>query len=159
MRYIRLAIILLLAVSSIGQVTAAPGSQEQRVIASFFGETQNWIAPPFYDFWDQNGGLPIFGYPLAPTDLMVSADDGNTYATQIFERNRFEYHPENSEPYRILLILLGRLGLKCYDNRAETGKTFPKVNRSKVVISFRKQAIPSASHFVATGAATVSIWV
>ena len=52
-------------------------------------------------FWEHNGGLPIFGFPL--TDEI--AEDGQT--VQYFERAVFEYHPENDEPYRVLLRRLG----------------------------------------------------
>lgn len=103
-----LALLALSFVLGASSASAAPSRQEQ-IIAVFFRETQNWVAPPFYDFWSGNGGLPIFGYPLAPTDLMTSPDDGKVYATQIFERNRLAYHPENPAPYR---VQLGRLGVE-----------------------------------------------
>ncbi|MBO9319981.1 MAG: hypothetical protein J7460_13275, partial [Chloroflexus sp.] len=61
-----LALLALLLVPGAGSASAAPSRQE-RTTAVFFRETQNWVAPPFYDFWSGNGGLPIFGYPLAPT--------------------------------------------------------------------------------------------
>ncbi len=47
--------------------------------------------------------------PLPQPNLMTSPDDGKVYASQIFERNRLEYHPENPEPYR---VQLGRLGVE-----------------------------------------------
>jgi hypothetical protein len=56
----------------------------------------------FQRFWESGGGLPVFGYPIS--DLLV--EDGRI--VQYFERQRFEYHPENHEPYDVLLGLLGR---------------------------------------------------
>jgi hypothetical protein len=124
MRKLIFVTIIFIVSLSIGQVSAAPLRQEERItIAVFFGETQNWIAPPFYFFWERNGGLPIFGYPLAPTSLLTSPDDGNTYATQIFERNRLEYHPDNPEPYR---IMLGRLGVEVLRQQGRNWEDFPK---------------------------------
>jgi len=117
-----LALLALLLVPGAGSASAAPSRQE-RTTAVFFRETQNWVAPPFYDFWSGNGGLPIFGYPLAPTDLMTSPDDGKVYATQIFERNRLEYHPENPAPYR---VQLGRLGVEVLQKQGRNWQDFPK---------------------------------
>ncbi len=63
----------------------------------------------FLDYWQQHGGLAQFGYPLGPEAMEVSPADGRLYLTQWFERNRFEYHPENADPaYHVLLSLLGR---------------------------------------------------
>ncbi len=66
------------------------------------------LASPFLEYWRDNGGLPVFGYPLSEMFYEVSPTDGNTYLVQYFERNRFEYHPELAgTPYEILLGLLG----------------------------------------------------
>lgn len=63
----------------------------------------------FLGYWQAHGGLAQFGYPIAPETAEVSPTDGRTYITQWFERNRFEYHPENADPaYKVLLGLLGR---------------------------------------------------
>ncbi|HBY45322.1 MAG TPA: hypothetical protein DEU95_06370 [Chloroflexi bacterium] len=66
-----------------------------------FPEAGHGIGGGFLWFWEHNGGLPIFGFPL--TDEI--AEDGQT--VQYFERAVFEYHPENDEPYRVLLRRLG----------------------------------------------------
>jgi hypothetical protein len=66
-----------------------------------FPETGHRVASPFYPFWEVQGGLPIFGYPL--TDQLVEGG----YRVQYFERNRFEAHPENQAPYNVLFGLVG----------------------------------------------------
>jgi protocatechuate 3,4-dioxygenase beta subunit len=59
-------------------------------------------------FWTRLGGLKQFGYPISQPFMQVSKDDGKTYLVQYFERQRFEYHPENKgTTYE---VLLGRLG-------------------------------------------------
>ncbi len=63
------------------------------------------ISGRFYEFWRQNGGLPIFGYPL--TGEFEQSTPNGTYTVQYFERQRFEAHPSNPRPYD---VLLGRLG-------------------------------------------------
>ncbi len=63
------------------------------------------ISGRFREFWEQNGGLPVFGYPLTAVTSEQTAD--GMFLTQYFERNRFELHPEKAAPYD---VLLGRLG-------------------------------------------------
>src|SRR5688572_28878018 len=65
----------------------------------------NCIQGRFLEYWQQNGGLPVFGYPITAATNEQTAE--GTFLTQYFERNRFEHHPENSRPYD---VLLGRLG-------------------------------------------------
>jgi len=68
---------------------------------SCFSQTGHCIRGRFAQYWQQNGGLPVFGYPL--TDEMT--EHGRT--VQYFERQRFELHGENAAPYDVLLGLLG----------------------------------------------------
>ncbi len=72
-----------------------------------FEQTSQCINGRFRSFWEQNGGLSIFGYPISRADLEVNPDTAQSYLTQWFERNRFELHLENAAPYD---VLLGRLG-------------------------------------------------
>ncbi|MEI8307987.1 MAG: hypothetical protein WCF99_13080 [Chloroflexales bacterium] len=63
---------------------------------------------PFRDYWQNNGALSVFGLPLSEQFQEVNAADGQTYWVQYFERQRMEWHPNESNPqYRILLGLLG----------------------------------------------------
>ena len=50
--------------------------------------------------------LALFGYPISAAQVETNSS-GERVLTQWFERARFEYHPTNPEPYR---VLLGRLG-------------------------------------------------
>ncbi len=72
-----------------------------------FPATGQCISGRFLSFWEENGGLAVFGYPIAAPSHEINRDDGQPYTTQWFERNRFELHPENAAPYD---VLLGRLG-------------------------------------------------
>ena len=63
------------------------------------------ISERFQEYWQENGGLPIFGYPLT-SEFQQRTSEG-TFTVQYFERQRFESHPENARPYD---VLLGRLG-------------------------------------------------
>lgn len=63
---------------------------------------------PFRSYWLNNGGLNVFGRPLSEQFQEVNKADGQTYWVQYFERQRMEWHPNQSNPqYRILLGLLG----------------------------------------------------
>jgi hypothetical protein len=62
----------------------------------------------FRAYWETNGGLAIYGYPISETFVEVNPADGQSYLVQYFERNRFEYHPEQAGTrYEVLLGLLG----------------------------------------------------
>jgi hypothetical protein len=75
---------------------------------TFFPETGHNLGYGFRNYWQANGGLAIFGYPLTDEFEEVSATDGRKYIVQYFERNRFEYHPEfRGTPYEVSLGLLG----------------------------------------------------
>jgi spore germination protein YaaH len=73
----------------------------------FFAETGHTLGGAFLSYWRTRGGLPVFGFPLTEEFAEKSPTDGKTYTVQYFERNRFEFHPENSPPNDVLLGLLG----------------------------------------------------
>lgn len=70
---------------------------------TFFEATGHRLCFGFRDYWKNNGGLRIFGYPISEE----YTDPVTGYTTQYFERARFEYHPENSPQFQVLLGLLG----------------------------------------------------
>ena len=79
----------------------------------FFPETGHNLASDFETYWEANGGLAQFGYPLTD-QLTETLEDGRPYTVQWFERARFEYHPENAAPYT---ILLGQFGRQIYESK------------------------------------------
>jgi hypothetical protein len=100
---------------------AAPGAQAERCFRDN-PQIQHCITT-FRTFWEQNGGLQIFGYPVSAEQPERNADTGSTHLTQWFERNRFEAHPENRPPYD---VLLGRLGA---DRLAQLGRNWQAEGR------------------------------
>lgn len=72
----------------------------------FFAQTGHSLCPPFRAYWESNGGLARFGYPISEPVTERNAD-GYTGNFQWFERRRMEAHPENQPPFNILLGLLG----------------------------------------------------
>jgi len=73
-----------------------------------FPQTGQTIGGVFRQYWEQNGSLAQFGYPITNEFAEVSNLNGQTYTVQYFERAVFEYHPENRPPYNVLLSQLGR---------------------------------------------------
>jgi spore germination protein YaaH len=83
--------------------TAVGPIQGQR----YFPESGHSLGGSFLRYWESQGGLTRFGYPLSEERHEVSAEDGQTYLVQYFERARMElhFHGDGSE-----LVLLGLLG-------------------------------------------------
>jgi len=81
----------------------------------YFPETGHTACGAFLAYWQSHGlefgdpgisfreSLALFGYPLSEP----FTDPVTGLTIQYFERARFEYHPDNPEPYRVLLGLLG----------------------------------------------------
>lgn len=85
--------------------STADGDNEHR---RYFGETGHVLAYGFKTYWEQNGGLYVFGYPISAEFSEKNRDTGEVYTVQYFERARFEWHPEHrGTQYE---VLLGRLG-------------------------------------------------
>jgi len=73
----------------------------------FFSQTGYNLCGTFRRFWENNGGLERFGYPIS--DPVQEYIEGRPYTVQYFERRRMEYHPENAgTAFEVLLGLLGR---------------------------------------------------
>jgi hypothetical protein len=97
----------LLSITLLCGILLAFAAQPVAAAERCFPETKQCIEGRFEQFWNENGGLAVFGLPTTERDFERSADTGDRYWTQWFERNRFEYHIENQRPYD---VLLGRLG-------------------------------------------------
>ena len=61
---------------------------------SFVPETGHNITGQILRYWQANGAIPVFGYPISEAFNERSPTDGKTYQVQYFERQRLEYHPE-----------------------------------------------------------------
>jgi subtilisin family serine protease len=109
------------AVSSVRLPAFEPVPNPNQGGVSFFPETQHTLRGTFKDFWEQNGGLAVFGFPISEEFQETSAE--GTFTVQYFERNRFEAHPEKAAPYHVLLGRLSDVQLK---RQGRDWFTFPK---------------------------------
>src|SRR4051794_21045444 len=76
--------------------------------ATYFDATGHNVSGRFLTYWQQTGGLAIYGYPISEPFMEASKSDGKTYMVQYFERNRLELHPELAgTPHEVQLGLLG----------------------------------------------------
>src|SRR5262245_22929067 len=108
------AALAILLICCLGPIAHA---QDQRC----FPETGQCISGRIREFWEQNGGLPVFGFPT--TDQHEELVEGKPFQVQWFQRNRLELHPENARPYD---VLLGRLGVERLAQQGRDWFTFPK---------------------------------
>lgn len=67
----------------------------------YFPETGHTVRGEFLDFFNQRGGLRIFGYPITEQFSL----DGRI--VQYFQQARLEFHPEKDASERVQLGLLG----------------------------------------------------
>lgn len=94
-----------------------------------FIDTGHNLCEPFVYFFLANGvetdgrpgyslveSIALFGMPLSEPQTEVI--EGRPRTVQWFERARFEWHPENPDPYK---VLLGRLGAEMMEMRRTVG--------------------------------------
>lgn len=70
----------------------------------YFAQTGHTISKRFRDFWQKNGGLPIFGFPLS--EDFFQAINGESIEVQYFERVRLEAHIVHNQ----VTVEIGHLG-------------------------------------------------
>lgn len=97
---ILLVVVLLLLALTLPSPPAAAAPGER-----CFSATGYCIAGAVRRYWEENGGLAVFGYPLTP--LQRETIEGRTLELQWFERARLELNPELPWP---ATVQLGRLG-------------------------------------------------
>jgi hypothetical protein len=95
MRRVSVALALLLLVVLVPIAHA----QDQRC----FPETSQCISGPIRTYWERNGGLPVFGFPIIAQ--AVEYVEGVPLQAQWFERDRLEIQPNG-------LVTAGRLGVE-----------------------------------------------
>ncbi|HEX8231328.1 MAG TPA: CAP domain-containing protein [Chloroflexia bacterium] len=77
---------------------------------AYFPATGHSLGGGFYTYWQQNGGLELFGLPLS------EEFNENGLTVQWFERARFEYHPELARTGKA--IQLSHLGSIAYGSQS-----------------------------------------
>jgi GH25 family lysozyme M1 (1,4-beta-N-acetylmuramidase) len=70
----------------------------------YFPETQHYVGHGFLEYFDANGGLAAFGYPI--TEEMQDVVGAWVGTVQYFQKARFEYHTEVNPP-QVMTGLIG----------------------------------------------------
>jgi hypothetical protein len=79
-----------------------PANHPQR---RYYSETGHTVSFAFLDYFDEHGGLDVFGYPI--TELLVERG----LIVQYFQRACLEWHSENSHPDKVQLGILGEIDI------------------------------------------------
>jgi hypothetical protein len=96
-RGIRIAILALL----LGGLCVAPAGSVSAA-SQYFPDTGHYLYAQFNDYWNGNGGLTQFGFPITKV-FDQKSENGQTYPTQYLQRAVFEQHPENKgTPFEVL---------------------------------------------------------
>jgi hypothetical protein len=88
----------------------------------FYPETGHTVAYAFLNFFDSNGGVAVFGYPI--TDY--GPENGNGRIVQYFQRGKLEWYPELATEQRVQLADLGSIH---FDLMAAQGKLNPALKK------------------------------
>ena len=83
----------------------------------YFTETGHNLQNGFKQFWDANGGMARFGYPLTEEFTERNPADDRMYTVQYFERARFEWHQDTSS------VTLGTIGQEAFNANNKPGGT------------------------------------
>ncbi len=94
----------------------------------YFPETGHTVSYAFLSFYDQNGGLDIFGYPIS--EPLVE----NGRIVQYFQRTRMEWHPERPRGDRVLVGALGLAYIQKFGVPEEYRKPQPPSARPAIVV-------------------------
>jgi heat shock protein HslJ len=129
----------LLAMLALAVGARAQAQSDQRC----FPETGQCMSGRIREFWEQNGGLPVFGFPITPQRAETTAS--GTFQSQWFERTRLELHPENAPPYDVLLGRAGDIRLR---QQGRDWYTFPKADPSHANVPGDCVYYPETQHSV-----------
>lgn len=91
-----------------------PAQAQQR--EQCFEETGFCVRDPILTYWEVNGGLPIFGYPISP--LQRETVEDRILLVQWFERDRLEIQLDGT-------VTAGRLGARLLELRGTPWQSFP----------------------------------
>jgi len=102
-----------------------------------YTQTGHSVCFAFLEFFDQNGGVERFGYPISPFEFR------NNQIVQYFENARFEWRPALAEGQRIGLTDLGRIYFDQLGEDPAFLKSTPLDAGPNPVLSLRVRAFPA----------------
>ena len=115
-RIIGIVLLAALALLSAGAPAAAAQARTR-----CFPETGSCVSGPILDYWERNGGLAVFGFPIAPLNPNEIVEWRWVGPVQWFERDRLEDHGAEG-------VMAGRLGARALELRGIDWWDLPQVN-------------------------------
>jgi len=116
--------------------SSIPASHAQND-ARFFPESGHYVRGLFRQFWEQNGNVYIFGYPI--TEEYTNTETG--LPAQYFERARFELRQDHNGQLYVHLANLGQ--------EITAGRTFSKAQ--PILDASQKRYIPQTQYIIKYG--------
>ncbi len=127
-RFCVLPLLTLLLLAPLAALPTPASAQSERC----FDETNYCISGNIRAYWEAEGGLPVFGYPIS--DVYVDTVEGWTGPIQWFERDRLEDHSADGQG-----VLAGRLGARLLELKGTPWEEFDKVPNAPVGCQFFAQ--------------------
>jgi hypothetical protein len=110
-------LLVLLWLSALAMLPTAYAQSRQRC----FEPNGLCVSDPILAYWENNGGLTIFGYPV--TTPHFETVEGRTLEVQWFERDRLEIQADGT-------VTAGRLGARWLELQGRPWDTLPRVERA-----------------------------
>ncbi|NJP06421.1 MAG: hypothetical protein HC837_12735 [Chloroflexaceae bacterium] len=118
--FMRSAALLLVVLTLVLQIKA-PTPIAAQTNERCFPETGYCTSGAILAYWESNGGLPVFGFPIS--SIAIETVEGWTGPVQWFERDRLEDHSTDGQG-----ILAGRLGALLLEREGRPWETLPQVD-------------------------------
>jgi hypothetical protein len=118
-----------------------------------FTQTGHSICFAFLEFFEQNGGVERFGYPISPFEFR------NNQIVQYFENARFEWRPGLAEDQRIGLTDLGRMYFDQLGEDPAFLKPSQQDARPNLVLKLQVRAFPDKAVTTSNDQQTIYVLV
>ncbi|MFV9505271.1 MAG: hypothetical protein AB4911_11975 [Oscillochloridaceae bacterium umkhey_bin13] len=115
----RLVALALLLIFAFLNLAATPAGAATTANQRCFAETGYCISGPILRYWERNGGLAVFGFPITPQRLETVED--RTLQVQWFERDRLEIQSDGT-------ITAGRLGARILELQGRRWEQQPRLD-------------------------------
>lgn len=115
-RHLSVCLMTIIALGAL--LAAAPAQAAPRTRC--FAETNQCVSGSILEYWERNGGLPVFGYPISQLQTETN-DDGWTGPIQWFQRDRLEDHGPGG-------VMAGRLGAQFLGYRGTLWNQYDRVS-------------------------------
>jgi len=140
----------------LGREMYSPGRQlviNNPLACRIFTETRYSVCFAFLEFFDENGGVERFGYPISPFEFR------NNQIVQYFENARFEWRPGLDEDQRIGLTDLGRMYFDQLGEDPSFLKPSQQDARPNLVLKLQVRAFPQKAVTTSNDQQTIYVLV